>query len=106
MKRLKDFFISLYRDKHQVILLTWLYSAIALIFVVIAALVYLTNQPAGAALLIMPLVAVTSLCMNVVCYTVLTAILNLIVKKQPVKKTAKKKATKKPASKKKTSKKR
>ena len=106
MKRLKDFFISLYRDKHQVILLTWLYSAIALIFVVIAALVYLTNQPAGAALLIVPLVAVTSLCMNVVCYTVLTAILNPIAKKQPVKKTAKKKATKKPASKKKTSKKR
>ena len=95
MKRLKDFFISLYRDKHQVILLTWLYSAIALIFVVIAALVYLTNQPAGAALLIVPLVAVTSLCMNVVCYTVLTAILNPIVKKQPVKKTTKKKAAKK-----------
>ncbi len=106
MKRLKDFFISLYRDKHQVILLTWLYSAIALIFVVIAALVYLTNQPAGAALLIVPLVAVASLCMNVVCYTVLTAILNPIIKKQPVKKTAKKKATKKPTSKKKTSKKR
>ena len=106
MKRLKDFFISLYRDKHQVILLTWLYSAIALIFVVIAALVYLTNQPAGAALLIVPLVAVTSLCMNVVCYTVLTAILNPIVKNQPVKKTTKKKTTKKPASKKKTPKKR
>lgn len=104
MKRFKDFFASLYRDKHQVILLTWLYSAIALIFVVIAALVYLTNQPAGAALLIVPLVAVTSLCMNVVCYTVLSAIFGPVAKKQPAKKAAKKKAAKK-TTKKKTAKK-
>ncbi|MBR5419266.1 hypothetical protein IK110_03395 [Candidatus Saccharibacteria bacterium] len=94
MKRLKDFFISLYRDKHQVILLTWLYSAIALIFVVIAAFVYLANQPVGAALLIVPLVFVTALCANVVCWT----ILNLIF--APFAKKAKKKSTKKKPAKK------
>ena len=104
MKRLKDFFISLYRDKQQVVLLTWLYSAIALIFVIVATLVYLTNQPAGAALLIIPLVAVASLCMNVVFYTIITAILGPIAKKKPAKKSAKKKSAKK-ATRKKTTKK-
>ena len=97
MKRLKDFFISLYRDKHQVILLTWLYSAIALIFVVIAAIVYLVNQPVGAAFLIVPLVFVTALSANVVCWTILNLIFAPFAKKtkkKSVKKTAKKTAKK------------
>ena len=100
MKRFKDYFFSLYRDKQQVVLLTWIYSAIALIFVVIAALVYLANQPAGAALLIVPLVAIASLCMNVVFYTLVTAILGPIAKKKPAKKSTKKKTTRKKATKK------
>ena len=100
MRRFKDYFLSLYRDKQQVVLLTWIYSAIALIFVVIATLVYLANQPAGAALLIVPLVAIASLCMNVVFYTLVTAILGPIAKKKPTKKTTKKKTTRKKATKK------
>jgi len=102
MKRLKDFFVSLYRDKHQVILLTWLYSAIAVIFVVIATLVYLTNQPVGAALLIVPLVFVTALCANVACWTILNLIFAPLAKKankKNAKKNTKKKATKKNAKK-------
>lgn len=100
MKRFKDYFFSLYRDKQQVVLLTWIYSAIALIFVVIATLVYLANQPAGAALLIVPLVAIASLCMNVVFYTLVTAILGPIAKKRPAKRSAKKKTTRKKATRK------
>lgn len=66
MKSVIDYFIELYKENRQITLLTWCYSALTIIFVVIAGLIALLNQPLGVGVLIVPLVCVVALCMNIV----------------------------------------
>ena len=93
MKSVLNYFFNLYRDKAQIILLSWCYSAIAIIFVIIAGFCALINQSFGVAMLIIPLVAVTALCMNVVMWALIRFLLDVITRRS--KKFEKKSATKK-----------
>ena len=85
MKSVFDYFISLYKQNKQIVLLTWCYSVIAIIFVVIAGIIALINQPLGVAILAIPLVAVIALSMNVVFW----ALIHLAISEKSIKKTEK-----------------
>lgn len=66
MKSVIDYFVELYKENRQITLLTWCYSALTIIFVMIAGLIALLNQPLGVGVLVVPLVCVVALCMNIV----------------------------------------
>ena len=85
MKSVFDYFIDLYKQNKQIVLLTWCYSIIAIVFVMIAGLIALINQPLGVAILIVPLVAVIALCMNIVFW----ALIHLAISEKSAKKTTK-----------------
>lgn len=61
-----DKMLDIYHKKGQVALLSYTYSAIALLGLIFAGFCALVNQSFGVAVLIIPLVSVTALCMNVV----------------------------------------
>lgn len=61
-----DKMLYIYHKKGQVALLSYTYSAIALLGLIFAGFCALVNQSFGVAVLIIPLVSVTALCMNVV----------------------------------------
>ncbi|MBR3163886.1 hypothetical protein IKF15_01090 [Candidatus Saccharibacteria bacterium] len=71
-----SYFLSLYKQKSQVILLAWAYSIITVISVLVAGLVALINQSAGVAVLIIPLIAVVALCVNVVVWAMIRFIID------------------------------
>ena len=58
--------LDIYHKKGQVALLSYTYSAIALLSLIFAGFCALVNQSFGVAVLIIPLVSVIALCMNVV----------------------------------------
>ena len=89
MKSVFDYFIDLYKENKQIVLLTWCYSAIAILFVIISGLIALINQPLGVSILIIPLVAVIALAMNVVFWALIHLAIDSKSKKKPVKPTSK-----------------
>ena len=86
MKSVFDYFVELYKGNKQIVLLTWCYSIIAIIFVIIAGLIALINQPLGVSLLIIPLVSIIALAMNVVFW----ALIHLAIDSKSKKKTSSK----------------
>ncbi len=66
MMNFLDKMLDIYHKKGQVALLSYTYSAIALVGVVFAGFCALVNQSFGVAVLIVPLVSIIALCMNVV----------------------------------------
>lgn len=66
MMNFLDKMLDIYHKKGQVALLSYTYSAIALVSVVFAGFCALVNQSFGVAVLIVPLVSIIALCMNVV----------------------------------------
>ena len=95
MKSVFDYFIGLYKENRQITLLTWCYSVTAIVFVILAGIIALVNQPLGVGVLIVPLVSVVALCMNVVFWALIHLAVDTFTKKN--KKT--KKSTSKTASK-------
>jgi Kef-type K+ transport system membrane component KefB len=93
MKSVLSYFSNLYKDKGQIILLSWCYSAIAIVFVVIAGFCALVNQSFGVAMLIIPLIAVVALCMNIVMWSLIRFALDVITRR--FNKSEKKNTTKK-----------
>jgi hypothetical protein len=64
-----DKLLDIYRKKGQIALLSYTYGAIALVSVIFAGFCALINQSFGVAVLIIPLVSITALCMNVVVWS-------------------------------------
>ncbi len=85
MKSVLDYFIDLYKDNKQIVLLSWCYSLIAIVFVVISGIIALINQPLGVSILIVPLVSVIALSMNVVFW----ALIHLAIDNKSKKETKK-----------------
>ena len=65
------YFIDLYRKNRQLVLLSWIYGAIAVIFVFIAGIFALINQNIGTSLLVVPLIAISALSANVVAWALI-----------------------------------
>lgn len=90
-----NYFIKMYKEKKQVALLTWAYSALALISIVVAGLCALINQSVGVGMLIIPLVAIIALCMNVTAWSLVRFALDSASVRLKEKEAAEKKAAKK-----------
>lgn len=75
------YFIDLYRKNRQLVLLSWIYGAIAIIFVFIAGIFALINQSVGIALLIVPLIAISALSANIVAWALARLVLDSIKEK-------------------------
>jgi phosphotransferase system glucose/maltose/N-acetylglucosamine-specific IIC component len=100
-----DYFIDLYKENRQITLLSWCYSALTIVFVMIAGLIALLNQPLGVGVLIVPLVCVVALCMNIVFWALIHLAIDTKSKNDEKKKSAKKATkTKKTAKTKKSTK--
>ena len=65
------YFLNLYRERKQITLLSWAYSAFAIIFVFIAGIFALINQNLGLSMLIIPLVAIIALIGNIVVWALI-----------------------------------
>lgn len=99
---LVNYFMNLYKGRKQVILLSWAYLALAAATVLIAGICALVNQSVGVAMLILPLVAIIALCMNVVAWSFVRFIIDVItirVKEKEAQEKAVKKEQKKLAKK-------
>lgn len=94
-----EYFEGLYKDKSQVALLTWAYSIVAIAFVFIAGIFALFNQSLGVSLLIIPLIAATALCANVVVWALVRFAIDSALNRVRARK-ANTKSSKKPRSKK------
>ncbi len=95
---LVNYFMNLYKGRKQVILLSWAYLALAAVTVLIAGICALVNQSVGVAMLILPLVAIIALCMNVVAWSFVRFIIDVItirVKEKEAQEKAVKKEQKK-----------
>ena len=86
------YFSNLYKEKSQVVLLTWAYSIVAIIFILIAGICALISQNVGVAVLIIPLVSVTALCLNVTVWALIRFAIESIELRKRSKKAAKKNA--------------
>lgn len=86
------YFIGLYRKNRQLVLLSWVYGILAVVFVFIAGIFALINQSVGVAILIVPLVAICALSANVVAWALIHLMLDSTAKKleEAEKKTQKK----------------
>lgn len=86
------YFIGLYRKNRQLVLLSWVYGILAIVFVFIAGIFALINQSVGVAILIVPLVAICALSANVVAWALIHLMLDSTAKKleEAEKKTQKK----------------
>ncbi len=62
---------KMYADKRELALLELMYCAMSVFSVVAAGIVALFDQSMGVAVLIVPLVAVTAMCMNVVAWALI-----------------------------------
>ncbi len=65
MESVLNYLLKLYKENRQISLLSWFYGFVAVLFIFIAGLCALVNQPFGVGLLIVPLVAMIALCANV-----------------------------------------
>lgn len=65
------YFLGLYKDKKQVVLLSWAYAAIAVVITILAGLVALINQSVGVAIMIIPLVAIIAFSVNIVMWALI-----------------------------------
>ena len=98
MMNFLDKMLDIYHKKGQVALLSYTYSAIALLSLIFAGFCALVNQSFGVAVLIIPLVSVIALCMNVVVWALVRfGIQSYEEKKQQIE--ANKKATERLAKK-------
>ena len=75
---LVNYFMNLYRNRKQIILLTWAYLLLAGITVLVAGVCALINQSVGVAMLILPLIAIIALCMNVVAWSFVRFIIDVV----------------------------
>lgn len=99
---LVNYFMNLYKSRKQVILLTWAYLFLAAVTVLIAGICALINQSVGVAMLIIPLVAIIALCMNVVAWSFVRFIIDVVtirVREKEAQEKAAKKEQKKLAKK-------
>ena len=99
---LVNYFMNLYRNRKQIILLTWAYLLLAAVTVLIAGVCALINQSVGVAMLILPLIVIAALCMNVVAWSFVRFIIDVItirVKEKEEKELALKKEQRKLAKK-------
>ena len=80
-----NYFVDLYKRDKQITLLTWCYSVIAVVFLLVAGMIALINQPLGVAILIVPLIAIIALCMNIVFW----ALIHLAISEKSKQKTEK-----------------
>ena len=85
MKSVLNYFVDLYKRNKQITLLTWCYSVIAVVFLLVAGMIALINQPLGVAILIVPLIAIIALCMNIVFW----ALIHLAISEKSKQKTEK-----------------
>lgn len=72
------YFMNLYRGRKQVILLSWAYLFMAVVSVLIAGICALINQSVGVGMLILPLIAITALCANIVVWSFVRFIIDVI----------------------------
>lgn len=75
------YFIGLYRKNRQLVLLSWVYGILAVVFVFIAGIFALINQNVGVAILIVPLIAICALSANVVAWALIHLMLDSTAKK-------------------------
>lgn len=67
MKKI-PYFLHLYQNRRELVLLEWAYAALAVTSLIVAGLFALLNQPLGVGLLIIPLVSFIALTMNIVAW--------------------------------------
>lgn len=60
------YFLNLYHERKQITLLSWVYAALAIIFVFISGIFALINQNLGISMLIIPAIAIIALVGNIV----------------------------------------
>jgi Na+/melibiose symporter-like transporter len=78
------YFLNLYRDRKQITLLSWVYAAVAVIFVFIAGIFALVNQSFGVSMLIIPAISVVALIANVVIWALIKLVLDVASEKTGV----------------------
>lgn len=84
------YFLNLYRDRKQITLLSWVYAAVAVIFVFIAGIFALVNQSFGVSMLIVPAIAVVALIANIVIWALIKLVLDVASEKAGIKDEKKK----------------
>ena len=62
---------KLYTEKRELALLEWTYLAMIILSVIVAGIFALFNHSLGVSILIVPLVALTAMCMNVVAWALI-----------------------------------
>ena len=65
MENFINYILKLYKEKKQIVLLSYFFAAVAAICFVIAGFCALVDQSFGISLLIVPIVALTALCANI-----------------------------------------
>lgn len=73
MKIIK-YFNELYSQKNQLNLLNWAYWVIISVSIVLAAILAIFNQSLGAALLIIPILCLASICLNMFVWRIIESI--------------------------------
>lgn len=84
------YFLNLYRDRKQITLLSWVYTAVAVIFVFIAGIFALVNQSFGVSMLIVPAISVVALIANIVIWALIKLVLDVASEKAGIKDEKKK----------------
>lgn len=65
------YFLGLYQEKKQVVLLSWAYAIIAIAVTILAGLVALINQSVGVGIMIVPLIAIVAFSVNIVMWALI-----------------------------------
>ena len=65
------YFLNLYRERKQITLLSWVYAALAIVFVFISGIFALINQSLGISMLIIPAIAIIALVGNIVVWALI-----------------------------------
>lgn len=60
------YFLNLYRGRKQITLLSWVYAALAIVFIFISGIFALIDQNLGISMLIIPAIAIIALVGNIV----------------------------------------
>lgn len=74
-----DYFLKLYKEKKQLALLNCSYGVVAALFVIISGICALFNQSLGVSLLIVPLIAIASICFNIIIWALVKLALDAIM---------------------------
>ncbi len=90
MESVKNYILKLYKNNDEIALLSWFYGAIAVLFVFIAGLCALIDQPFGVGLLIIPLVAIIALCANITVWALIKLFIQHLDEHKPEKEEEKK----------------